>query len=532
VEFETLILDATVVDGTGSPGYTADVGLDAGRIAAIGGLAGAAASWRLDAAGLVLTPGFIDMHTHSDVTLLDDPGGESKVHQGVTTDVVGNCGFSPFPSGRLDAPGLQGALGSIVASRSRWEWTDLQGWAASLEARGISMNVVPLVGHATLRVAVGAVEEGPPTPDQLQEMQRLAAKAVEQGAYGLSTGLTLPPSSYADTDEVVALAQEIASYPGAFYATHARLWAGAHLQAVEEAVTVGRQAGLPAHYAHMAIIDSRAFGHGEEIVDIIQRAEDVDVTYDLYPYTAAGTPLSQLIPGWVQAGGVVAMLQRLRDPLQRQRAREETARGWFGGLPWEWDKLVLSSVQSQHNQPLVGRSLSQIADLRASEPAEVLLALIDEEENQVAAVMHNRQEQDMRFFLRQPQAMIGSDGRAISPTGPWAATKPHPRFYGTYPRILGRYVREERVLDLETAVYKMTGFPAQRLGLKDRGCIAEGLIADLVLFDPQTVIDRATFEKPHQYPVGIPYMFVAGKAVVRAGEHTQARPGRVLRRGV
>jgi N-acyl-D-aspartate/D-glutamate deacylase len=193
--------------------------------------------------------------------------------------------------------------------------------------------------------------------------------------------------------------------------------------------------------------------------------------------------------------------------------------------------LVISSVHSGRNQPLVGRSLAEIADLRGTEPAETLLVLIDEEDNQVAAVMHNRQEQDMRFFLRQSRAMIGSDGRAISPTGPWAATKPHPRFYGTYPRILGRYVREEGVLDLETAIYKMTGFPAQRLGLKDRGHIADGLVADLVLFDPQTVIDRATFEDPHQYPVGIPYVFVAGEAVVRAGQHTQLRPGRVLRRG-
>ncbi len=531
--FDTLIRNGTIIDGTGRPRFTAHLGIARGRIAAIGTLAGAEAARIVDATGLIVAPGFIDMHTHSDVTLLDDPGGESKAHQGVTTEVVGNCAFSPFPAGQAGARGLQAALGSILPSQIEWEWTTLDAWANLMERNSVSLNVVPLVGHAALRVAAGVSEDRPPTADEMRAMQRLAAETVEQGAFGLSTGLTLPPSSYATTDEIVEVAQAIAPYEGTFYATHARVWAGWHVKAVEEAVEIGQRAGLPVQYSHMAIIDQRAYGAGDQLVGVVERAraQGLDVTYDAYPYTAAGTSLSQLVPEWVQDGGVEAMLRRLRDPMDRKRARDDTARGWFGGMPWEWDRLVIAYVRSERNRDLVGRSLAALAESRQADPADSLLALIDEEDNYVNAVMHNRIESDVRFFLSHPQAMFGSDGRAISPHGPYANAKPHPRFYGTYPRILGRYVREQQLMSLETAIYKMTAFPAERLRLRERGQLAEGLAADVVIFDPHTVMDRSTFEDPHQYPVGIPHVFVNGEAIVSNGRHTGARPGRVLRRG-
>lgn len=531
--YDILIQHGTVIDGTGQPRYQADVGVQGGRIAAVGDLSQATAARVIDATGLVVAPGFIDMHTHSDVTLLDDPGGESMAHQGVTTQVTGNCSFSPFPSGEGGIRDFQRRMGSLLPSRIQWQWTDLDGWATFMEQQGVSLNVAPLVGHSALRVAAGAVDDWPPASFEMKTMQRLAAEAVEQGAFGLSTGLTLPPSSYATTDEIVELVKAIAPYPGAFYATHARVWAGWHVKAIQEAVEVGQRAGVPVQYSHIAIIDKRAYGSGEEMVHVIEaaRAQGLDATMDAYPYTAAGTPLSQLVPEWIQAGGIPAMLERLRDPAQRAKARADTAKGWFGGMPWEWDRLVIAQVRREENKPLVGRSVAEIAQLRQADPADTLLALIDEEDNYVAAVMHNRIESDARFFLSHPLVMIGSDGRAVSPHGLYGSARPHPRFYGTYPRVLGRYVRDESVMSLEAAIFKMTAFPATRLGLRERGRVAEGLAADLALFDPATVADRATFEDPQQYPIGIPYVLVSGVPIVDGGVHTGARPGRVLRRG-
>ena len=255
--FDTLILGGDVVDGTGSPRYHADVGVSGGRIAAVGSLVGAEAERSVDGTGLVVAPGFIDMHTHSDLTLLDDPDGESKAFQGVTTEVTGNCSFSPFPAGRLGGRGLQRELGSVLRSRAEWDWETLDGWASRVETNGTSLNIAPLVGHSALRLAVGLSDDRPPTDDEMRDMRRLAAEAMEQGAFGLSTGLTLAPSMYASTDEIVALTQAIAPYEHAFYATHARVWAGWHVKAIEEAVEVGRRAGVPVQFSHIAIIDPR-----------------------------------------------------------------------------------------------------------------------------------------------------------------------------------------------------------------------------------------------------------------------------------
>ena len=528
--FDVSILNGTIVDGTGKPRYRADVGISSGRVEAIGRLSDAEAERRIDAAGHVVAPGFIDMHSHSDRTLLHDPGAESRVHQGITTEVVGNCASTPFPVG----PGGQESLDRSHVSDFRWDWTDLDGWACHLEREGISLNVAPQVGQAAIRIAAGVTEDRPPTEDELREMRRLAAESVEQGAFSLTTGLTLPPSSYATTEEIVALVEAIALYEGAFYASHARVWAGQHVAAVEECVEIARRAGVPAQYSHMAIIDPRAYGSGDQLVAPIERAraEGVDAAYDVYPYTAAGTHLQQLVPEWLQEGGVEVMLERLQDPETRRRAIEDTSQGYFRGLPFEWDKLVLDYIGTDVNKHLVGKSIAEVAEGRNSTGVETMLDLIDEEDNNVGVVMHNRVEGDVRFFLGHPLAMIGSDGSSVSPTGVYAADRPHPRFYGTYPRILGRYVREQpAVLTLEDAIYKMTGFPASRMSFRDRGTIAEGNVADLVVFDPDTVIDRATFDDPHQYPAGMPHILVNGDLVVADGKHTGARPGRVLRRG-
>ncbi len=534
MRFDIIIRNGSVVDGTGEPRRAADVGISGGKITAVGSLGSGTAARTIDASGLVVAPGFIDMHSHSDTSMLEDPGGESKAHQGVTTEVTGNCAYSPFPvSANPDFAEVQRAGWPFWSPE--WDWSDLNGWAETHEAAGMSLNIAPQVGQGAIRMAVGLNDNRPPTEDEMREMRRLAAESVEQGAFSVSTGLTLAPSSYATTDELVELVEAISPYEGAFYVSHARLWADEHVRAVEEAVEIGRRAGVPVQYSHMAIVDSRNFGDGPGMVEVIDtaRAGGLDVTYDMYPYTAAGTGLNQLVPEWLQEGGVPSMLRRLRDPRLRQRAREDLERyGWFRGLPFVWESLVLSDLSTDANQGLVGMSIGEVAEQRRADPYDTMLDLIDEEDNRVSIVMHNRTESDVRFFLGHEAAMIGSDGNAVSPTGRQSADQVHPRFYGTYPRVLGRYVREEpSVLSLEEAVRKMTGLPAERMTLRDRGLIAEGLAADVVVFDADTVIDLSTFEEPHQYPIGVPYVLVNGTAVVDGGVHTGARPGRVLRRG-
>jgi N-acyl-D-aspartate/D-glutamate deacylase len=527
VAFDTLIRNGTVMDGTGRLRYDADVGINGGKIEAIGHLEDKGAALTLDATGLIVAPGFIDMHSHSDTSMLDDPGGDSKAHQGVTTEVTGNCSQSPFPA----RPGRPTPMIGDPASNVEADWTDLDGWANRLETHGISLNIVPQLGQAALQMATGAIEDRLATVDEMREMKRLAVESMEQGAFSLSTGLSLSPSGYMSTDEVVALCQAVAHYDGVFYVTHARVGAGRHLSSIQEAIEIGQRAGMPVQFSHMAIIDRRVYGQGPEMLALLEtaREEGLDITYDVYPYTAAGAGLNQTIPIWAQAGTVDEYMARLRDPDIRSRIRAEVAAG-IGGLSPLWDTWVLASA-SEANLDLVGRSVEEIAAIREVEPAEAVLQLAEEERGRNPTVVHNRTESDVRYFLSHPLAMIGSDGNAISPSGVHSQKQLHPRFYGTYPRILGRYVRDQSLMSLETAVNKMTGMPAERLRLKDRGQVKEGYVADLAIFDPNTVIDHSTFEKPHQLSEGVTHVLVGGESVVLNGKHTQARPGRVLRRG-
>ena len=539
--FDVLIRSGTVIDGTGRPRYKADVGISRGKIAAIGRLGSAEAPRIVDAVGLVVAPGFIDMHSHSDTTMLSDPGGDSKAYQGVTTEVTGNCGSSPFPvASDPDVAEFQRSTWPFLLPE--WEWIDLAGWAEYTNASGISLNIAPQVGQGEIRKAVGLHNDRPPTRDEMREMRRLAAEAMEQGAFSLSTGLTIVPSSFASTEELVELVEAISPYEDAFYATHARVWPNNHVGSIEEAVEIGRRAGVPVQYSHVGIVDPRVYGQGSEMVAVFDRARDEgqDVTYDMYPYIAAGSGL--LLPEWAREGGKEEVVRRLRDPETRRRIAEETARDYFDGTPIPWDTYVISDSSTEANAGIVGRSVAEVARMRGTDPLETSFTLLVEEGGEVPTVVFNRVEGDVRFFMAHEAAMFGSDGYAFSPTGSLAtgsgdhktshvSGKPHPRNYGTYPRVLGRYVREGQVLSLETAVRKMTALPARRLGLKDRGRVEQGLVADLVLFNPDTVTDQATFDDPSQFPDGIPYVFVAGEAVVSEGEHTGATPGRVLRRG-
>ena len=525
--FELLLRNGTVFDGTGRPGFRADVGVAAGRISAIGDLAAAKARERLDLTGLVVCPGFIDLHSHSDTTLLVDGRGLSKVMQGVTTEVVGNCGFSPAPLTEATVATVRGQHGSFgrAVAELPWDWRGFGEYYQRLQAGGLGVNVIPLVGHLALRSAALGFDRRPPNEAELGEMELLLAAALDEGAWGYSTGLIYPPSCYADTDELVALAR-VASARGGFYFSHIRGEGASLLRAVAEACEIAERADLPVQIAHHKASGRPYWGRTRDSLELIDRAGErgLDVGFDVYPYVASSSLLDSLISPWAHEGGPEQLLERLGDPACRARLAAEgpaNAR--------TYDQTIVSLVRSAANKPLEGLSLTQIAERRGTTPAEALFDLLREERLEASMVAFTMDEQDVERVLAHPRAMIGSDGLAVAADGPLSEGRPHPRYYGTFPRVLGRYARERGLFSQEQAVYRMTGRAAERLRLRDRGRVVPGLAADLVVFDPASVAERSTFEQPHQYPAGLPHVVVNGVLTVRDGRHTGAKAGSVLR---
>ncbi len=522
MEFDLIIEGGAILDGSGNPWFRADVGIVDDHIEAIGHLDGVKAEYRIDAGGLMVAPGFIDMHSHSDFTLLVDPKAESKIRQGVTTEVVGNCGSSAAPQNEEVRSYREKFMRSRLGEDFQFDWATMAEYMAKLEAQGIALNVAPLVGHGTIRQNVMGFEDRAPTPGELEEMKRLTAEAMEAGAWGLSTGLIYPPGCYAKTEEIIELAKVVARY-GGIYASHIRGEGDTLLDAVREAIEIGEKAGLPVEISHFKASGKHNWGKTRESLRLVEEARrrGIDVTIDQYPYTASSTGLSAYLPNWVHVGGADAMLERLRNPEDRRRIREEV-----GDRDWS----IIMVVVSQRHPEYEGLRVTEIAEKMGKEPVEAVMDLLLEDEGQTWVVAFGMSEEDVQRVMRSPYMMVGSDGRAISPHGVLGKGKPHPRYYGTFPRILGRYVREFGVITLEEAVRKMTSAPARRLGLWDRGLIRPGFKADIVIFNPETVIDKATFMEPHQYPEGIEYVIVNGTVVIDEGEHTGALPGRVLRR--
>ena len=524
--FDLVIRNASLIDGSGSPARPSDLGVRDGRVTAIGAIPDDAVCGRtMDVAGRVLAPGFIDIHTHSDLTLIEDGTGESKLRQGVTTEVVGNCSFAAFPiePARIDlhADHLARATASIVP----W-WTDLDGYAEALAAAGLAINVAPLAGHGTLRVAAMGVDQRQPTTDELSRMERDLAAALDQGAFGMSTGLTHVPSAYGDFDEVAALARILAAR-GALYATHARISGSLEAGAIDEAIDLGRKTGVTVEFSHMAINTPSRWGTGAELMAQLEQArkDGVDIVFDVYPYHASSSSLTQYLPPWVQAGGTGELRRRMADPTERARALADMTAGWFGGIPWLWDRFVVSHSPDGYG---VASSLADLAGEADIDPYEFTLRLCEKYGNEFQVVLFYRTEEDMETFLAHPLSVVGSDGNAIPLHQPTA--RPHPRSFGTFPRVLGRYTRDRGVLQLADAVHKMTGEPARRLGLLDRGVLREGGVADLVIFDPATVGDNAEFGQEPAAPTGIEIVVVAGTVMVENGEVANERPGQVLRR--
>jgi len=525
---EVLIKGSRVVDGTGKSAFEADVGIAEGRIAVVGKDVEQEAACVIDARGLYLSPGFIDPHTHSDLTLIVDPRAESKIRQGVTTEVIGNCGFSPAPlvGAAVEEVGAEAALLGIDVT-----WRTMGEYLERLRNPGTALNVVALAGHNTVRGSVLGYDDVQPSPAQQAEMEKLTAEAIEQGARGLSTGLFYPPGFYAQTEEVIGLARVVAHHGGT-YATHIRSESDLLLESVAEAIEIGEKAKVKVEVSHLKLAGYRNWEGVDRLMSILENAQarGIRLGCDQYPYNASSSWLACMLPYWAQAGGSKAVAERLRDPkvrLQLLKDWEENRVEWENrGQHRDWTDIVVSNCEVCPE--VLGKNIAEIAKAEGKDPLEAAFDLIIVNEGQVGCVWFDQSEDNVQTLMRHPLVVVGSDGSSLSPEGILGQNRPHPRSYGSFPRVLGRYVREENVLLLEEAVKKMTSVTAARFGLVDRGIVREGAWADLVLFDAQTVGDRATFTQPHQYPVGIPYVIVNGQIVIDGSEHTGALPGCVL----
>lgn len=526
--YDILIRNGKIIDGTGNPWFRADLAVTNGKIVTMGQIpVDAVAKEMIDATGLVVAPGFIDIHSHSDLPLLVDGLAHGKVRQGVTTEVIGNCGFSLAPlHSEMAKTDVEEDL-KVYGLPQRWETMD--EYLTAVQTSGISIHVVPLIGHGAIRKSVMNYDQRQATPEELEAMCQLVRECMEAGCFGMTSGLIYPPSCYADTDELVELCTIVGEYNG-IYATHMRNESTEVYQAVEESIEIGRRAGLPVQISHHKVCHPQYWGEVERTLQRmhqVREEEGLDVTCDVYPYLATATSLSSLIPDEYHAGGKEALLSHLQDLTLREAIIHnlETFQG-----PRGWHNLFISDVKTEANHPIEGKDVATIASERGVRPAQTILDLLIEEELHVGMIRFAMCEADVARVIRDDLTMIGSDGDALAITGPLANGKPHPRNFGTFPRVLGKYSREERVVSLEKAVQKMTSLPAGRLGLMSKGILREGFDADITLFDPATVQDLADFTNPFQYPVGIPHVLVAGVPVILYGEHTGAKPGKVVRK--
>jgi len=529
--YDLVIVNGHIIDGTGSPWYSGDIGIRDGKIAAIGNLNAAGRTRTIDAQGKVVAPGFIDMLGQSELTILVDPRLPSKIYQGITTEITGE-GSSAAP--------LNDAI--IKADRTTYDhyritpdWRTFREYFARLEKQGIGINLGSYVGATQVRRVVLGDDDVQPTPEQLANMKELVGQAMRDGAVGVSTSLEYAPAPYAKTEELIALASEAAKF-GGIYATHMRNESDAVLEAIDEAIRIGKEAGIPVEIWHLKVAGKANWGRMPEVVAKINaaRASGVDVSANTYAYTAWFNSLSAFIPQWAHDGGDAKLVERLKDPGTRARIRNEMetpSKAWDN----EWleipgpEAVLIGVVQNPKLLPLQGKTLAEIARLWQKDPRDALFDLLIEDQAFTSVAVFGMAEPDVALALEQPWVSIDNDSSGTSPDGLLGQEHPHPRAYGTFPRILRKYVREEKKLNLEDAIRKFSALPAQRVRLTDRGVLKAGMWADVVIFDPAAVHDVATFEDPNQLSQGMEYVLVNGTMVIDQGKMTGARPGKVLR---
>jgi N-acyl-D-amino-acid deacylase len=525
-DFDLLIRGGFVYDGTLAEPSVSDIGITGGKIARIGRLGDKAATTVIDAQGLAVCPGFIDVHSHSDFTIVADPRAEGKLRQGITTEINGNCGMSAAP------------LRSKVSERReedmrelgiRERWSTLEEYFAVLEGLGVAVNVAFLAGHGNIRGSVMGYDDREPSREELSGMSTLLDETVEQGAIGFSTGLIYPPGVYAKTDELIILSRRLGA-EGLIYASHMRNEGDRLLEAVEEVLQIGRDAGVKVHVSHLKTAGERNWGKADRVISLLEDAvrSGVRITCDRYPYVASSTDLDAILPVWAYDGGNEEELKRLKSGQERQRIvteiREQTK------LSGYWERVIVSSVVLEENRWMEGKTIAEISRTRGSDEITTVLDLLTDEKLRVGAIFRSMSEENLKKFLALPFCMIGTDSSARCFDGPTRQGKPHPRGFGTFARLMGRYVREEGVLSLVEAVHKSTALAARTFGLSGRGLLEPGNFADIVVFDASTISDGATFENPFRKPDGIPYVVVNGVPAVSEGEITGKRHGMVIRR--
>jgi N-acyl-D-amino-acid deacylase len=523
VPFDLILQGGVVVDGTGAQARRGDVGIQGDRITGLGDLAAAATKERIDVTGRTVVPGFVDLHTHSDLSLLSDGRARSKVMQGVTTEVVGNCGFSPFPSPEARRLEVRQSVALIdVDPAVEWRWESFGQYLDAVRAARPAVNVVSMAGHIPLRVAsAGFARDVSDTP-----LRKGLGDALDAGAAGFSVGLMYPPSMWADQSELVALA-EVAADRDRLLAVHMRDYGDQLVEAVAETLAIAELAAVRLQISHLAVAGRRNWGSVERALDMIDRSRSagLDVAIDIYPYLAGSANLSQLLPDWAQAGTPDEVVARLGDTT----TREKVLAHWASGLRFGWEEVEVSWMPDEAD-PAIGLNIASIAARLGVPGSEAALRLIEESGGRAQMVAYGRSEEDLDAALTHSSCAIGSDGLALDPDGASGAGRPHPRSFGTYPRLFARYVRGRKLLSLERAVEMATSRPAHRIGLEGRGRIALDCYADLCVMDPESICDVATFKDPKQFPVGIDHVFVNGAHVVAYGRQVNdMRPGRVLR---
>jgi|SRR5690625_4782000 len=525
---DTIIKNGRIIDGTGHPWYYGDLGIINGNIASVGANLKEAHEV-IDVQGKMVSPGFIDSHCHSDLMILDFPESEIKLQQGVTTEIVGNCGLAPVPVNPLYKEDLQNYVEPVLGKANKdWQWKTIQDYFNELNNNLLSENVASYVAHGSIRISVMGFDNRPPTSQELEEMKFIVEEGMKAGAIGLSIGLLYSPGSYASKEEIAELCKIVAKYNGIF-ATHIRGEGNNLIPSLKEVLWIAEEAGVILHVSHLKAAGKRNWGKVNEAMELIEDARigGMDVTCDVYPYSAGSTMLTTIFPPWSLEGGLNNVLKRLKDQGIRERMKEELKveqQDWDNlVVSTGWDNVIIASVNSQKLKQLEGLSIQEICNSSGKDPIDQAFDLLLEEAGNIGIVYFHMDEQDVRDVMQYRNSLIASDSLTCY------SGKPHPRLYGTFPRVLSKYVKQEKILTLEDAVRKMTSFPAKRFGLMNRGLIQEGYAADLVVFDMDRIEDHATYEKPAMYPNGIDYVFVNGQLTTTYKKHTHQKCGGFLK---